>query len=126
MVLFGLVDADMGGLGLSNAIAIDRTLHTPVILMTGLHRDRSLRSTVPGVSATLSKPVHRKELVTCVRVALGIHVDDLAATVGSAPFPAPERTQASGRILLAKDNLINQKVSGGDAAGCGIPRGRSP
>ena len=119
VALFDWSMPDMGGLALSNAIAIDKALHTPVILMTGLHRDRSLRSTVPGVSATLSKPVHRKELVTCVRVALGVHVDDLEATVGSAPFPAPERTLASGRILVAEDNLINQKVAVAMLSGAG-------
>jgi two-component system sensor histidine kinase/response regulator len=109
---------DMGGLALSNAIAIDRTLRTPVILMTGLHKDRNLGSTVPGVAATLSKPVHRKELHTCVRVALGLHVDELATTVGD-PFLATQPAMASGRILLAEDNLINQKVAVAMLSGAG-------
>ena len=110
----------MDGLELTSQIANDSVLVTPLILMTGLHRDRDLlRVIAPGVSASLSKPVHTKELLACVRSALGLSVEDLDLTVGAAPFPASRTTSASGRILLAEDNLINQKVAEAMLAGAG-------
>jgi two-component system, sensor histidine kinase and response regulator len=110
----------MDGLELTRLIISDPALTTPLILMTGLHKERDLRSaTVPGVSASLPKPVHRKELLACVRVALGLAVPELDLTVGAAPFPATRRASASGRVLLAEDNLINQKVAVAMLSGAG-------
>jgi two-component system sensor histidine kinase/response regulator len=110
----------MDGLELANHIVGDPTLSTRLILMTGLHKDRDLRrTTVPGVAASLSKPVHRRELLACVRTALGLAVADMDLTIGVAPFPALREVQPSGRVLLAEDNEINQKVAVAMLSGAG-------
>jgi two-component system sensor histidine kinase/response regulator len=110
----------MDGLELANDIVSDPTLSTSLILMTGLHKDRDLRRTiVPGVAASLSKPVHRKELLACVRTALGLEVADIDLTIGAAPFPASREVPAAGRLLLAEDNEINQKVAVAMLSGAG-------
>ena len=110
----------MDGLELANEIVADPTLSTSLILMTGLHRDRDLRRTiVPGVTASLSKPLHRKELLACVRTALGLEIADIDLTIGAAPFPASREVPAAGRLLLAEDNEINQKVAVAMLSGAG-------
>jgi len=69
--------------------------------------------------ASLSKPVHPADLRTCLQVALGWPVADVAdgkMTVSAGPRP---RGQKVGRLLLAEDNLINQKVAVGILSGAG-------
>ncbi|MEY2591391.1 MAG: two-component system, sensor histidine kinase and response regulator [Acidimicrobiaceae bacterium] len=101
----------MDGLQLKDAIGDDAALSTPVVLMTGLGHERDLGIAAAGVSASLSKPVHREELRACLRVALGLQTAHAASTAGHTRRPAPSGERAVGRLLLAEDNLINQKVA---------------
>jgi PAS domain S-box-containing protein len=100
----------MDGLELKDAIVADPHLTARLVLVTDLGQERGDVAESPdGIRASLSKPVHREELLTCLRVALGLQ----EAIVDSAE-QAPERPPVSGkpgRLLLVEDDLINQKVA---------------
>jgi PAS domain S-box-containing protein len=102
----------MDGLELKDAILADPALTSRMVLVTGLGRDGRHDSTErSGLSATLSKPVHPENLQECLRVALGL------GPAGNAPLEAADRGRSvtappkRGRLLLAEDNVINQKVA---------------
>jgi CheY-like chemotaxis protein/HPt (histidine-containing phosphotransfer) domain-containing protein len=61
-----------------------------------------------GVVATLSKPVHRDDLVLSLRMAL---LSEVLREVPVTPPVVSSRERLTGRLLLAEDNLINQKVA---------------
>ncbi|MDQ1695164.1 MAG: two-component system, sensor histidine kinase and response regulator, partial [Frankiaceae bacterium] len=111
---------DMDGLGLSSAIALDPDLMASVVLVTCLgHEEVSGDPAVTGVAASLSKPIHRETLRACLRVALGLPTSDLAAPRKAAERPTERHLSATGRILLAEDNPINQKVAVAMLSGAG-------
>jgi two-component system sensor histidine kinase/response regulator len=107
----------MDGLELIDAVGGDPLLTVPVVLMIGLGEERELGEAEElGVCAFLPKPVHRGELRTCARVALGLEVTAAAPAAVIAPLP---RMSGRGLILLAEDNLINQKVAVAMLSGAG-------
>jgi two-component system sensor histidine kinase/response regulator len=110
----------MDGLELKDAIVADPALTSRLVLVTGLGRDGRHDSTErSGISASLSKPVHPENLQECLRVALGL------GPAWNASLDAPDRVRSAtgspkrGRILLAEDNLINQKVAVAMLSGVG-------
>jgi len=114
----------MDGLELINCIVVDPDLTAGVVLMTSMNQEAEPGDPgAVGLCASLSKPVHPADLRTCLQVALGWPVADVAdgkMTVSAGPRP---RGQKVGRLLLAEDNLINQKVAVGILSGAGLPRG---
>ena len=101
----------MDGLELKNAIVDDPALTARLVLMTGLSKEGDLGTAAySGISASLTKPVHRENLRACLRVVLGLQ----AAPEPEAhvtPVPSSSYENDAGRVLLAEDNLINQKVA---------------
>jgi CheY-like chemotaxis protein len=102
----------MDGLELKNSIVSDPLLSAQEVLMTDLAQvpDLSL-SAGPGVSAWLAKPVHQDDLRACLEGAVAPpHGPGGAAASTTHRLP---NGQACGtaRLLLAEDNLINQKVA---------------
>jgi PAS domain S-box-containing protein len=103
---------EMDGFELKNAIVADPTLTARLVLMTGLGQERDLGPvSESGVSASLAKPVHREDLRTCLRVALGLQLASVPPTQVTARCPSSSGGLEVGRLLLAEDNLINQKVA---------------
>jgi two-component system, sensor histidine kinase and response regulator len=96
------------GLELKNVIVGDPALSTRLVLIPGLGQGRYLGDAAESeICASLSRPVHREDLRTCLRVVLGLDVPEEADRKAAA---GPSETHA-GRLLLAEDNLINQKVA---------------
>jgi CheY-like chemotaxis protein len=62
-------------------------------------------------STSLSKPVRREDLRSCLRVVLGLEPANTTSTEVSTPLPPPIGDRKLGHLLLAEDNLINQKVA---------------
>jgi two-component system sensor histidine kinase/response regulator len=100
------------GLDVKSAILADPSVDPHLVLMTGLGQGRRRGDIAEsGVWATLSKPIHREELRACLRVALALPAGDVATIgrpVSTLHGPAKEEL---GRLLLAEDNPINQKVA---------------
>jgi len=73
-----------------------------------------------GRCASLSKPVRRDDLHDCLRVGLGLEVVDAAADEFSAPsIPLSDEWESGRLLLVAEDNLINQKVAVAILTGAG-------
>jgi PAS domain S-box-containing protein len=103
---------DMDGLDVQKAVVADPALTTRLVLMTGLSQERNHGSAAEsGIGASLSKPVHRDELRTCLRVALGLQAANVSPTEVTVPRLSASGDTAMDRLLLAEDNLINRKVA---------------
>lgn len=110
---------EMDGLELARAVAASSELHCQVVLMTDLGHELELGTpAATGVCATLSKPIHRNHLRACLRMALGLAA--MEEGPGTPDRPAPtEGNRPTGRILLAEDNVINQRVAVAMLTGAG-------
>jgi CheY-like chemotaxis protein/HPt (histidine-containing phosphotransfer) domain-containing protein len=112
---FGLVllDANMpvaDGFTVAGWIAADAELaRTPVMMLTSSGQwGEAGRSRELGVAAYLTKPVEQGILLAQIRRV----VQGSAGLKEPAPNVAPEAIRAS-RILLAEDNVVNQRVAVG-------------
>jgi two-component system sensor histidine kinase/response regulator len=108
-----LLDANMPGMdgfGVIEAIAARPELAGPMIMMltsSGEHGDAA-RARALGVSAYLTKPVDAASLHQAIcRVLEGV------AGVRTTQAPAPQSAPHALRILLAEDNVVNQRVAVG-------------
>jgi PAS domain S-box-containing protein len=101
---------EMDGLELKDAIAGDPGLDPRVVLMTGQGEEQE-ELTKAGVCAAFSKPVRQGDLQAALRVALGLQFADEARPMDATRNPAWTVEGEAGRLLLAEDNLINQKVA---------------
>jgi len=117
-----VVDQPMVGmdwLALKEAI-VDPVITARVVLMVGPDESHgSGDAAQPGVSASLRKPVRPEDLLTVLRVALGVKAADVAPKGAAARPPPNDRDSGVGRLLLAEDNLINQKVAVGMLSSAG-------
>jgi PAS domain S-box-containing protein len=120
-IAVALVDLSMPGMDgreLCNAIALDPALTARTVLMNGLGQ-RCDDGDSSAVSASLSKPVRRDDLLVSLRLALGLAAPEDV----SSHNPARRTSRAPGRepglLLLAEDNPINQKVAVAMLTGAG-------
>jgi two-component system sensor histidine kinase/response regulator len=103
--------AGMDGLELGQAIAVDPALDVRLVLMNDLGAAQDTDgAAAAGVCASLTKPVRREDLRASLYVALGLRATEGAPVTSVEPSPAPPPT-GKGRLLLAEDNLVNQKVA---------------
>jgi two-component system, sensor histidine kinase and response regulator len=122
-----LVDRSMPEMDGHELIAIidaDDTLTTSVVLITGLGIEGGAADArQPGVCAALSKPIQLADLHESLSIALGLQCTDAPAEATSQTRPwtgeQDERRAPLGRLLLAEDNLINQKVAVAMLSGAG-------
>jgi two-component system, sensor histidine kinase and response regulator len=102
----------MDGCELKEAIVADPALSARLVLMTGLGQEHNAGALAgSGVDASLTKPIHRDDLRTCLRVALGLQLASVPPTQMSDRCPSSDSGREVGRLLLAEDNLVNQKVA---------------
>ena len=113
MVLLDAQMPDIDGFTVAKQIKSDTTLAAPAVIMLtsmGLPGDQR-RCQDLGIDAHLLKPVSQSELLEAIVRALRISLE-----CGDVPEPtarelSPERQ--SLRILLAEDNLVNQRLAVG-------------
>ncbi len=112
VALLDLHMPDVDGIELAGSIAADVAPAPPrVVLLTSSGRRGTGRAHDAGIGALLTKPVRQSQLYGCL------------ATLMGAPRPAqllPDQTAGraaiagqgrSGRVLLAEDNSVNQRVA---------------
>jgi two-component system, sensor histidine kinase and response regulator len=66
-----------------------------------------------GFAAYLTKPIRRSLLLDCIRVIQGIQADPgrRTSTKILTKYSIPEEKKRGARILLAEDNVVNQKLA---------------
>jgi signal transduction histidine kinase/CheY-like chemotaxis protein len=112
LVLLDCQMPDVDGFALAEEIRHREAISDATILMltSAVQSGHSARCRELGVAAFLTKPIARSQLMDAIRLALS----NRPAKVLPAPVPgAPSRpaTRSGIRILLAEDNLVNQKVA---------------
>jgi signal transduction histidine kinase/response regulator of citrate/malate metabolism len=100
------------GLGLARAIGEEASLPRPALLLLTSRGERLPPATLEshGLAACELKPLHAEKFrATVGRVLAGARGGSTVFPL--APSPAPERAIADAPILIAEDNLVNQKVT---------------
>jgi hypothetical protein len=110
-VAVALVDSDIpevDGLHLAATIRANPGLDAQVVLMTDQTEPRAIGGHA-DVSATVANPIDPTNLRTCLQEVLA-RTEGEDTSVEMVQFPARQQP-ALGRLLLAEDNLVNQKVA---------------
>ncbi len=108
LVLLDMQMPEMDGAAVA-AVLAESERPPVVVLLTSIHRDSS-RTDAPGIDATLYKPIKPARLYDTLLDAFGAIGDARASTpAGSRPAAAPAPDAL--RLLLAEDNVVNQKVA---------------
>ncbi|MBI3450257.1 MAG: response regulator [Acidobacteria bacterium] len=109
---------EMDGLALARAIKGDPMLErTPLILLTSLaRRGMASEAREAGIAGFLTKPVRQAQLEACIVSVLKLAAAPADPAAPAAPLVtrhqlAEEEARSRPRILIAEDNLINQKVA---------------
>ena len=103
----------MDGSELGRRIKADPLLEsTLMVMVTSLGRrgDAAILEQI-GFAGYLSKPVRQSQLYDCIALVLGRAAGDLPETGIVTRHTVAEVAHRSVRILLAEDNVINQKVA---------------
>jgi CheY-like chemotaxis protein len=101
----------MVGVDLKNDIAIDPVVTAGVVVLTESERVQVRGNFAHvGVDAHVSRSAPPEELLACLRTALGLDETDMALDTADERSASTGDEAEGGRLLLAEDNLINQKV----------------
>jgi PAS domain S-box-containing protein len=115
LALIDMQMPDMDGMELARAVRTEASIPPfPLVLLTSIaQRGDAKVAQDSGFSACLTKPIRRDQLYECLRLVMG-KTDSLSRAV--RPFVTAHRLAerqscAKHRLLLAEDNVINQKVA---------------
>ncbi len=99
---------NMDGIELAAAVRADPELgSTRLVLVTSLHStDEVARARQAGVTAYLSKPVRRQELLRAMAQSVGSDTE-----IGPVPHDTVFDMRFKAHVLLAEDNGVNQVVA---------------
>ncbi len=100
----------MDGMEVLDRIRRNPGLQSTVIMMLTSHDqvNSAARCRQMGVEAYLIKPISSSDLLGSIRRAIGLHAAASGLSEPAAEISAPSPTLS---ILLAEDNLVNQKVA---------------
>jgi two-component system, sensor histidine kinase and response regulator len=104
----------MDGVELTRAVKADPVLSsTRVVLLTSIGEDIAREAREAGVEAYLTKPVRQSQLYDCLTTIGGIYerMDDEHTHTPAAGDEQGLEGKKGARVLLAEDNLVNQKVA---------------
>jgi PAS domain S-box-containing protein len=118
LALLDLEMPDMGGLALAQIIKADLAIGaTRMVVLTPLGKAISAGELKQiGIEACLDKPVKQSRLFDCLINAVGTIAAEKALALSTALPSVPWEADAQlvkVRILLAEDNVINQRVAVG-------------
>jgi CheY-like chemotaxis protein len=111
--LLYLLIPNVDGIELARLIKADPSIAaTPIVMLTSMgQRDDAVEAHASCVSAYLTKPVKQSQLFDCLKTALNPIPDGLSLPT-LTPVTKPEmKPMKNGLMLLAEDNIVNQKVA---------------
>jgi signal transduction histidine kinase/DNA-binding response OmpR family regulator len=116
LVLLDAIMPDLDGFAVAGHIQDDPQLTGAAILMLSsvAQLADAARCRELGIGRYLVKPVRESELLSAIRKALGAAAATIASTAsdGAPTLPAPIGLNGAPlRILLAEDNLVNQRLA---------------
>jgi two-component system sensor histidine kinase/response regulator len=123
---------DVDGIALAGRMKADVALaEIPIVMLSSssVPQDQA-RARQVGVRGFLAKPVTQSELLNAIMSVLSRGLDEVAEPLGE---PAPASVATNGhrlRVLVAEDNVVNQRVTAGLLEQRGhrvvvVPNGRS-
>ncbi|MFQ5990143.1 MAG: response regulator [Candidatus Methylomirabilales bacterium] len=106
---------DMDGIQLARTIKDDPALAAVrLILLTSFGQPGDAKAShQAGAAAYLMKPVRESQLYECIARVMGTPTERAAAPLITRHSLQEEKVRARPRILVAEDNLLNQKVAVG-------------
>ena len=115
IAILDMMMPEMDGEMLGRKIKTEEDLRSTTLIMLtsiGMRGDASRMKEV-GFDAYLTKPVKRSSLLDCLAIVLGNKLKTDINTSGSiiTKYTIKNNRRYRARILLAEDNLINQKVT---------------
>jgi two-component system sensor histidine kinase/response regulator len=117
IALIDLQMPEMDGFALARAIKADPKISGVrlIALTTRGHGQIAKEAASAGIEASLAKPVRKSRLLEClVGIISNSAAEGLAARSGTASEPLSHELRdklRNSRILLAEDNIVNQKVA---------------
>ncbi len=117
LVLLDFEMPDMDGATLGEAIMADLELsRTRLIMLTSLDRSGDMqRFAEIGFAAYLAKPIRGRELLRCLRKALGYDIEvwqeRSQPMITRGGLFSSDADVYSGKVLIVEDNVINQRVA---------------
>jgi PAS domain S-box-containing protein len=108
IMLLDMCMPDMDGLMVADAVRAGIEPQPAIIMLSSAARVSE--AAAHGIARTLLKPVGRDELFDAIAAAVSARPVTRRAAESMSPFPAAVR---SLRILLAEDNVVNQRVAVG-------------
>ncbi|HEX6188198.1 MAG TPA: response regulator, partial [Pyrinomonadaceae bacterium] len=115
-VVLDLLMPGMDGFGLAEAIKADPSIsRARLVLLTSAGGPDDVRSRAAGISACLSKPVRQSQLFECLSSLMSTSISDDAdrgsSTLANKQSLQEPKKMSDKLILLAEDNIVNQKVA---------------
>ncbi|MEJ2418516.1 MAG: response regulator [Exilibacterium sp.] len=112
LALIDFAVGDVDGLQLATRIQRDPTLAQTALVLMGSRHERGLQQSAQhaGITQFLAKPIHLNQLYQCLRETLA-PTQPVAKQTKSKMGADKPVTKTMGRILIAEDNIINQKVA---------------
>ncbi|MEZ4700067.1 MAG: response regulator [Rhodothermales bacterium] len=108
--LFDMQMPQMDGVTLAREMAAnERLVAMPVVLLSSIGQNMMKDRSV--IHAWLSKPVKSEQLRRTISGALHLPIDEQPPETPAALRPRTVIQQTGTRVLLAEDNVINQKVA---------------
>jgi two-component system sensor histidine kinase/response regulator len=104
----------MDGMELTRVVKADPILaSTRLVLLTSMGEDIAREAREAGVEACLTKPVRQSQLYDCLAAIEGIYgrMEEERTPTSAAGGERRAEAMKGARILLAEDNLVNQKVA---------------
>jgi CheY-like chemotaxis protein len=113
LVLLDAMMPEMDGFTLAERIGQDAQLVGPTLMMlsSANRGEDAARCRELGVATYLTKPVRQSTLLDAVMTALGTSASGADRAAPTAARPTPVAGRRALRLLLAEDNVVNQRLA---------------